>query len=146
MLFSTIIILIVDFFYIDRQRTTKHLFIDPRLKVWRIKYVRAIRQFRNNDNALIAYLDETWLNENYRKKRTWNEPDLSRSQSGPLKFQCAECGDSYPSGSGQRLVIFDVVTKYGFVDGCGLIWKAASKTGDYHGNFNHAIYEKYYFQ
>ena len=48
----------------------KTAFIDLKLDVWRIRYVRAIRQFRDKQNALIAYLDDTRLNENYRKRKS----------------------------------------------------------------------------
>ncbi|GAV02588.1 hypothetical protein RvY_13132 [Ramazzottius varieornatus] len=54
-----------------------------------------------------------------------------------------DCGQSHPSGSGKRLVTFDVVTDRGFVPGCGLIWEASKHTGDYHGNFNYQNYEKF---
>ena len=123
-----------------RDRSTKHLFGDPSLKVRRIRYIRAVRQFRQK-NALIAYLDETWLNENYQFRKSWIELDKDKS-TGTAKILCKDCGQSHPSGSGKRLVIFDVVTDHGFVPGCGLIWEAAKHTGDYHGNFNAANYEK----
>ncbi|GAU95280.1 hypothetical protein RvY_06926 [Ramazzottius varieornatus] len=92
----------------------------PSLKVRRIRYIRAVRQFRQK-NALIACLDETWLNENYQFRKR----------------------QSHPSGSGKRLVIFDVVTDRGFVPGCGLIWEASKHTEGCHGNFNYQNYEKF---
>jgi hypothetical protein len=123
-----------------RDRSTKHLFGDPSLKVRRIRYIRAVRQFRQK-NALIAFLDETWLNENYQFRKSWIELDKDKS-TGTAKILCKDCGQSHPSGSGKRLVIFDVVTEHGFVPGCGLIWEASKHTGDYHGNFNAPNYEK----
>ncbi|GAV01126.1 hypothetical protein RvY_11885 [Ramazzottius varieornatus] len=111
-----------------RDRSTKHLFGDPSLKVRRIRYIRAVRQFRQK-NALISFLDETGLDENYQFRKT--------------EILCKDCGQSHPSGSGKRLVIFDVVTDRGFVPGCGLLWEASKNTGDYHGNFNYQNYEKF---
>ncbi|GAV04379.1 hypothetical protein RvY_14665 [Ramazzottius varieornatus] len=110
-----------------RDRSTKPLFGDPSLKVRRIRYIRAVCQFRQK-NTLIAFLDETWLNENYQFRKT--------------EILCKDCGQSHPSGSGKRLAIFDVVTDRGFDPGCGLIWEASKHTGDYHGNFNYQNYEK----
>ncbi|GAU96188.1 hypothetical protein RvY_07671 [Ramazzottius varieornatus] len=117
-----------------QDRSTKHLFGDPSLKVRRTRYIRAVRQFRQK-NALITFLDETWLNEDYqfRKDKT----------NGTAEILCEDCGQSHPSGSGKRLVISDVVTDRGFVPECGLIWEASKHTGDYHGNFNYQDYEKF---
>ncbi|GAU87231.1 hypothetical protein RvY_00114 [Ramazzottius varieornatus] len=99
-----------------RDRSTKHLFGDPSLKVRRIRYIRA-------KTALIAFLDETWLNENYQFRKSWIELDKEKS-TGTAEILCEDCGQSHPSGSGKRRVIFDVVTNRGFVPGCGLIWEA----------------------
>ncbi|GAU99375.1 hypothetical protein RvY_10391 [Ramazzottius varieornatus] len=118
-----------------RDRSTKHLFGDPSLKVRRIRYIRAVRQFRQK-NALIAFLDETWLYENYQFRKSWIELDEEKS-TGTAEILCKDCGQSHPSGWGKRLVIFDVVTDRGFFPGCGLIWEASKHTGDYHGNFNY---------
>ncbi|GAU89377.1 hypothetical protein RvY_01932 [Ramazzottius varieornatus] len=124
-----------------RDRSTKHLFGDPSLKVRRIRYIRAVRQFRQT-NALIAFLDETWLNENYQFRKSWIELDKEKS-TGTDEILCKDCGQSHPSGSGKRLVIFDFLKDRGFVPGCGLIWEASKHTGDYHGNFNYQNYEKF---
>ncbi|GAV09115.1 hypothetical protein RvY_18711 [Ramazzottius varieornatus] len=110
-----------------RDRSTRHLFGNPSLK----------------KNALIAFLDETWLNENYQFRKSWIELDKEKS-TGTAEILCKDCGQSHPSGSGKRLVIFDVVTDRGFVPGCGLIWEASKHTEDYHGNFNYQNYEKPY--
>ncbi|GAU97327.1 hypothetical protein RvY_08646 [Ramazzottius varieornatus] len=61
-----------------RDRSTKHLFGDPSLKVRRIRYIRAVRQFRQK-KALIAFLDETWLNENYQFRKSWIGLDKEKS-------------------------------------------------------------------
>ncbi|GAU97806.1 LOW QUALITY PROTEIN: hypothetical protein RvY_09037 [Ramazzottius varieornatus] len=105
-----------------RDRSTKHLFGDPSLKVSRIRYIRAVRQFRQK-NALIAFLDETYLIENYQFRKSWIELDKEKS-TGTAQILCKDCGQSHPSGSGKRLVIFDVVTDRGFVPGCGQSLKA----------------------
>ncbi|GAV01380.1 hypothetical protein RvY_12103 [Ramazzottius varieornatus] len=123
-----------------RDRSTKHLFGHPTLKVRRIRYIRAVRQFRQK-NALIAFLDETWLNENYQFRKSWIELDKEKS-TGTAEILCKDCRQSHPSGSGKRLVIFDVVKDRGFVPGCGLIWETSKHTRDYHGNFNYQNYEK----
>ncbi|GAV06890.1 hypothetical protein RvY_16801 [Ramazzottius varieornatus] len=102
-----------------RDRSTKHLFDDPSLNVRRIRYIRAVRQFRQK-NALIAFLDETWLNENYQFRKSWIELDKGKS-TGTAEILCKDCGQLHPSGSGKRLVIFDLVTDRVFFPGFGLI-------------------------
>ncbi|GAV07366.1 hypothetical protein RvY_17205 [Ramazzottius varieornatus] len=116
-------------------KVSKSTIHDVSLKVRRIRYIQAVRQFRQK-NALIAFLDETWLNENYQFRKSWIELDKEKS-TGTAEILCKGCGQSHPSGSGKRLVIFDVVTDRGFVPGCGLIWQASKHSGDYHGNFNY---------
>ena len=63
--------------------------------------------------------------------------------NGPLKFQCAECGTAVPSGSGRRIVISDMVTESGFVEGADLVYQGQRKTGDYHGEMNAELFERY---
>ena len=54
--------------------------------------------------------------------QAWIELDLEKSQ-GPLKVQCADCGAAVPSGSGRRIVVVDIVTEFGFVQGADLVYQ-----------------------
>ena len=60
-----------------------------------------------------------------------------------MKIQCADCGSPVPSGHGRRIVISDIITEFGFVDGADLVYQAQRKTGGYHGEFCAEKFEHY---
>ena len=92
----------------------------------RRRYLRQKRAHRNPDGSLQrpeVYLDETCVNKNH---------------SGPFTWYLEEDGPwvTTPSGKGPRLIIVHAMTATGWVQGAELVFEAAQRTGDYHGQMN----------
>lgn len=93
----------------------------PNIVEWRVKYLRAIRKFRE-DKRNIFFLDETYVNQSHNVQKCW------QSSSEP--------GVYADIGKGRRLIIVHAGSRNGLVDDALLIFKSDSKTGDYHGDMN----------
>ena len=92
----------------------------------RRRYLRQKRANRNPDGSLKrpeVYLDETFVNKNHSGKFTWY-----LEEDGPWVNK--------PSGKGPRLIIVHAMTVSGWVPGVELVFEAAKRTGDYHGQMN----------
>jgi transposase len=92
----------------------------------RRRYLRQKRANRNPDGSLKrpeVYLDETFVNKNHSGQFTWY-----LEEDGPWVNK--------PSGKGPRLIIVHAMTGLGWVPGAELIFEAAKRTGDYHGQMN----------
>ena len=87
--------------------------------------------------STIFYQDETWLNKNMRQPGAWHDRD------GPLDRDMAP-----KTGQGPRWIVSQIASSAtGIVPEVGLIFKADSKSGDYHGcmdfdNFSKWLFEK----
>jgi transposase len=92
----------------------------------RRRYLRQKRANRNPDGSLQrpeVYLDETFVNKNHSGQFTWY-----LEEDGPWVNK--------PSGKGPRLIIVHAMTVAGWVPGAELVFEAAKRTGDYHGQMN----------
>jgi transposase len=92
----------------------------------RRRYLRQKRANRNPDGSLKrpeVYLDETFVNKNHSGQFTWY-----LEEDGPWVNE--------PSGKGPRLIIVHAMTVSGWVPGAELVFEAAKRTGDYHGQMN----------
>jgi hypothetical protein len=92
----------------------------------RRRYLRQKRANRNPDGSLQrpeVYLDETFVNKNHSGQFTWY-----LEEDGPWVNK--------PSGKGPRLIIVHAMTAAGWVPGAELVFEAAKRTGDYHGQMN----------
>jgi transposase len=49
-----------------------------------------------------------------------------------------------PTGKGERLIIVNAISLNGWVDGAKLIFQAKRKTGDYHGQMNAELFQKWF--
>lgn len=96
----------------------------PNIKAWCAKYLRRIRQndALGADKKPVIYLDETWIHSHYTVAKCWR----SSETTGVLKNTSA----------GPRWIIAHAGGETGFVDGAFLMFKAKSKTGDYHDQMN----------
>lgn len=110
------------------QSNRKILMEKDYVKLHRTKYLRAIKQYREMGKNII-YTDETWVDSNITFGKCWQSDDIS----GLIKT-------GHP---GKRLIVVSAGGKYGFVPNSTLIYKADAKTGDYHGQMNAAIFEKW---
>lgn len=92
----------------------------------RRRYLRQTRANRNPDGSLKrpeVYLDETCVNKNHSGQFTWY-----LEEDGPWVNK--------PSGKGPRLIIVHAMTVAGWVPGAALVFEAAKRTGDDHGQMN----------
>ncbi len=49
-----------------------------------------------------------------------------------------------PTGKGERLIIINAITKDGWNPGAKVTFKSTKKTGDYHGQMNQELFEKWF--
>ena len=91
-------------------------------------YLRKIEEYRNEGRPIV-YLDETWIHPHYTVKKCWQSDEVSgvRTYDSP----------------GERLIIVHAGGSMGFIPGAALIFKANSKTGDYHSQMNASNFEKW---
>lgn len=109
---------------------------------WRRKYLRKIKQFRN-EKRKIYYLDETWINAGHTVKKMWQDKNITSSRQAFLEG--LSTGIKPPSGKGSRLIITHIGNEQGFVEG-GLLIFQSKHTGDYHEDMNADVFEEYFEQ
>lgn len=49
-----------------------------------------------------------------------------------------------PTGKGERLIIINAISSKGWVNGAKLVFQAKRKTGDYHGQMNAELFQKWF--
>lgn len=108
----------------DRKVLIEHTNI--RLK--RIEYLKKIRRYREEGRPII-YTDESYVDSSHTKTKAWSD-----GSTEGLKKKISK---------GQRLVIVHAGSATGFVPNALLMFKAGTKTGDYHENMNYNNYEKW---
>ncbi len=92
----------------------------------RRRYLRQKRANRNPDGSLQrpeVSLDETFVNKNHSGQFPWY-----LEEEGPWVNK--------PSGKGPRLIIVHAMTAAGWVQGAELVFEAAKRTGDDHGQMH----------
>lgn len=102
---------------------------------------RYLRKMRNNrlKNSVTetirpeVYLDETYVNKNHSNDYIWYS-----HEDGPWVQK--------PTGSGERLIIVNAITKNGWVKAAKIVFKSTRKTGDYHGQMNFEIFKKWFIE
>ncbi len=100
----------------------------------RQRYLRKMR-----DNRLIGtetvrpevYLDESYVNKNHSNDFIWYS-----EEDGPYVQK--------PTGKGERLIIINAISLSGWVPAAKLVFKSSRKTGDYHGQMNSNLFEKWF--
>lgn len=101
----------------------------------RHRYLRKMRSNRLKDsNETIRpeiYLDETYVNKNHSNDFIWYS-----TNDGPWVQK--------PTGNGSRLIILNAISKDGWVKNSKLIFKSTRKTGDYHGQMNGPLFQKWF--
>jgi hypothetical protein len=80
-----------------------------------------------------VYLDESYINKNHSKDFVWYSND-----DGPWIQK--------PTGKGERLIIMDAITDWGWVAGARVVFKSTRKTGDYHGQMNGELFHRWFVE
>jgi transposase len=124
-------------FEFGKGTRTQHLKEKDYIVVARQHYLRRMRQNRMAiGNRLIrpeVYLDESYVNKNHRKDFVWYS-----SEDGPWIQK--------PTGKGERLIIMNAITQDGWVPEAKVVFKSTRKTGDYHGQMNGDLFQKWFVE
>ena len=103
----------------------------------RRRYLRKMRSNRNScDDSLIhpeVYLDESYVNKNHSNDFIWYSTDEGAKTQKP-------------TGKGERLIIMSAITKTGWIPEAKLVFKSTRKTGDYHGQMNEKLFNKWFVE
>ncbi|MFV2058927.1 MAG: transposase [Thiohalomonadales bacterium] len=117
---------------------TQHLKEKDYVVVARQAYLRKMRSNREpgSKNSIIRseiYLDESYINKNHSNDFIWYS-----SEDGPWVQK--------PTGKGERLIIMNAISQHGWVPNAKLVFKSTRKTGDYHGQMNAEIFQKWFVE
>ncbi len=121
-------------FEFGKGTRTQHLKEKDHIVAARQRYLRRMRANRNSDGSLIRpeiYLDESYVNKNHSNDFTWYF-----GEDGPWIQK--------PTGSGDRLIIMNAISKDGWVPGAKNVFKSSKKTGDYHGQMNAGVFQRWF--
>lgn len=125
-----------------KKRSRQSLLIEREdLILWRHRYLREIKQFREEGRP-IFYLDETWTFAGLTTPKSWQDTNLKTSRQSFLEGFGRGCLRD-PTGKGERLIVLHVGNEYGFLDGAGLVFRTTGKLADYHGDMNSENFEKW---
>lgn len=111
-----------------------HLKETERILIKRRRYLRQKLENRKADGSTIrpeVYLDESYINKNHSRDDTWYFGDDSSTISKP-------------TGKGERLIIVNAIDEEGWIPHAKLVFKAAKKAGDYHGNMNWSVFRQWF--
>lgn len=113
---------------------SQHLKEKDSVIVSRRRYLREMKKNRKSDGTIICpevYLDESYVNKNHSNDLIWYS-----NEDGPWVQK--------PTGKGERLIIINAITQSGWVPNAKLVFKSTKKTGDYHGQMNYELFEKWF--
>ncbi len=114
---------------------TQHLKEKDHIVLARQNYLRKMRRNRiarsEKTRRPEVYLDESYVNKNHSNDFVWYS-----NEDGPWIQK--------PIGKGERLIIINAVTKDGWVPDAKVVFKSTRKTGDYHGQMNWNLFQKWF--
>ena len=100
----------------------------PHIVAQRLAFYANKKRLEENGYTLV-FVDETWIDTSFTAKRCWQSVD----QPGPIP----------PCNRGQRLIVVHAGSHDGFIEGADLVYKATSRTGDYHSEMNDNNFTKW---
>ncbi len=121
-------------FEFGQGKRSQHLKEKDEIIALRQHYLRRIRANRDDKGSVIRpeiYLDESYVNKNHSNDFTWYS-----GEDGPWVQK--------PTGKGERLIILNAISSKGWVSDAKLVFQANRKTGDYHGQMNAALFQKWF--
>lgn len=80
-----------------------------------------------------VYLDESYVNKNHSNDWIWYP-----LEDGPFVQK--------PTGNGERFIIINAITKDGWIPNAKMVFKSTKKTGDYHGQVNAELFQKWFVE
>lgn len=123
-------------FEFGKGTRTQHLKEKDHVVAARQHYLRKMRSNRSRNKKQQAirpevYLDESYVNKNHSNDFTWYY-----GEDGPWIQK--------PTGKGERLIILNAITQDGWVPNAKVVFKSKKKTGDYHGQMNAELFQKWF--
>jgi len=123
-------------FEFGKGTRSQHLKEKDHVVAARRRYLREKKDNRVDETSTVTerpevYLDESYVNKNHSNDFTWYF-----GEDGPWLQK--------PTGKGERLIILNAITRDGWVPGARLVFKSTRKTGDYHGQMNRELFEKWF--
>ncbi len=121
-------------FEFGKGKRSQHLKEKDEIIAYRQRYLRRMRSNRDKKGEPIQseiYLDESYVNKNHSNDFTWYS-----GEDGPWVQK--------PTGKGERLIIINAISSSGWISGAKLVFKANRRTGDYHGQMNAELFQKWF--
>ena len=122
-------------FEFGKGKRSQHLKEKNEIIVLRQNYLRRIRANRSLKSSFPIrseiYLDESYVNKNHSNDFTWYS-----GEDGAWVQK--------PTGKGERLIIVNAISASGWISNAKLVFQAKKKTGDYHGQMNADIFQKWF--
>ncbi|XP_046428166.1 uncharacterized protein LOC124183570 [Neodiprion fabricii] len=110
------------------ENNRKLLIEKTNIRFLRIEFLQKIKKFREEGRPII-YTDESYVDSSHASTKAWTDGSTQ--------------GLKKPISKGQRLVIVHAGSENGFVPNALLLFKAGTRSGDYHDNMNYENYEKW---
>lgn len=121
-------------FEFGKGKRSQHLKEKDEIIALRQKYLRRIRANRHANGSPRKpeiYLDESYVNKNHSNDFIWYS-----GEDGPWVQK--------PTGKGERLIIINAISSKGWVNQAQLVFQAKRKTGDYHGQMNAGLFQRWF--
>jgi len=121
-------------FDFGKGKRSQHLKEKDEIIAFRQRYLRRMRCNRDKKGKPIhneIYLDESYVNKNHSNDFIWYSGD-------------DEPWVQKPTGKGERLIIINAISSAGWVNNAKLVFQAKRKTGDYHGQMNSELFQKWF--
>lgn len=115
---------------------TQHLKEKDHVITARQAYLRKMRGNRASDKKQSTIRSEVYLDESYVNKNHSNDFIWYSGEDGPWVQK--------PTGKGDRLIIMNAMTCQGWVPQAKVVFKSTKKTGDYHGQMNADLFQKWF--
>ena len=116
-------------FEFKKNKNERSLLIEKyEIAAWRHRYLRTINKMRNEGKPLI-YLDETYVHQNYKVKKSWQGP----STTGVIE----------KISQGKRHIVIHAGSEKGSVPNTLLVYSTKSKMANYHDDMNSENFMKW---
>lgn len=121
-------------FEFGKGTRSQHLKEKDEIIALRQQYLRRMRANRDDKGVPVKseiYLDESYVNKNHSNDFIWYS-----EEDGPWVQK--------PTGKGERLIIINAMSSNGWVKDAKLVFQSKRKTGDYHGQMNAELFQKWF--
>jgi hypothetical protein len=94
---------------------------------WRCGYLQSLKKFREEGRE-IFYLDEMWVDSSLTFKKWWQGDEFDGVMT---------------TSTSHRLIVMHIGSSNDFLEGAGLVFRAGTASGDYHGQMYAHNFEKW---